>query len=392
MFEVIKDIVRLEFNQIVNSRITLFLYSLFPLIIFICFSIVYQNEIVREVPVAIIDDDKSDLSRTIIQYIEASPSMKIVSYLKSEQELKEEFLNGKIYGAFYFPTDLSSKIKSGKQANVTMFIDASNLIISNSLQNDGVKILKTINAGVLLKKLKSNGLTENQAMNLVNPVKVETNILYNPNYSYMTYLIPGLTTFILMMIVIIGAVPIINQKITEKDFQILLNRTGKKLMPVLLGKSIPHLAFHFANILILVGIIFPLFNINIKSSVFITIVYLMFFILISFSFGIMLSSLIPKRTFATEVALFVITPAFIYSGLTFPLWAMPEIHQFIAKLIPFTYFLSGFIKLYEMDAELIYLKNEIAVMLIFWAISFSLTILSIKIRLRRIGKINNEEY
>ncbi len=392
MFEVIKNIVRLEFNQIVNSRITLFLYSLFPIIIFMCFSIVYQNEIVREIPVAIVDEDRSDLSRTIIQYIEASPSMKIVSSLKSQDELKEEFMKGNVYGAFYFPADLSLKIKSGKQANVVMFFDASNLIISNSLQNDGVKILKTINAGVLLKKLKSTGLNENQAMNIISPVRIETNILYNPNYSYMTYLIPGLTTFILMMVVIMGAVPIINQKIAEKDFQILLHKTGNKIMPVLIGKSIPHLAFHFANTLILVGIIFPLFNINIKSSVLITIFFLMFFILISFSFGIMLSSLIPKRTFATEVALFVITPAFIYSGLTFPLWAMPEIHQVIAKLIPFTYFLSGFIKLYEMDVELIYLKNEIAVMLIFLAISFSLTILSIKIRLRRIGKRNNEEY
>ncbi len=99
----------------------------------------------------------------------------------------------------------------------------------------------------------------------------------------------------------------------------------------------------------------------------------------------MLSSLIPKRTLATEVALFVLTPAFIYSGLTFPLWAMPGIHQFLAKLIPFTYFLSGFIKLYEMNLDIIYLKNELMVLMIFFALSFSIAILSIKIRLKQNG-------
>lgn len=391
MLKVILNIAQKEFNQIKNSRITVFLYSLFPIIIFLCFSIVYQNEIIREIPVAIVDEDKSDLSRTLIQYIESSPSMKIVNYCESKEELKEEFLRGKIHGGFYFPAELSSDIKSGKQSNVVMFIDASNLLISNSLLNDGTKILKTINAGILLKKFKSGGLTENQSLNLVNPLKVETNVLYNPNYSYITYLIPGLTTFILMMVVMMGAVPIINHKIGEEDFQFALRETKGKILPVLIGKSIPHLLFHLANILILVGIIFPAFHIVIRSSIMITILYLFFFIIVSFSFGIMLSSLIPKRTLATEVALFVLTPAFIYSGLTFPLWAMPGIHQLIAKLIPFNYFLSGFIKLYEMNLEIIYLKNELMVLMIFFAFSFSIAILSIKIRLKQNGIGHDEK-
>ncbi|MCL6495211.1 MAG: ABC transporter permease [Ignavibacterium sp.] len=381
MLKAIINIAKNELTQIRNSRITVFLYSIFPLIIFLCFSIVYQNEIIREIPVAIIDEDNSDLSRTIIQYIESSPSMKIVSYYTTQDEMKEEFLKGEIHGAFYFPADLSNKIKSGKQTEVIMFINASNLLISNSILNDGTKILKTVNAGILLKKFKSNGMTEKQAMNLVNPIKVESNILYNSNYSYITYLIPGLTTFILMMIVMMGAVPIINHKLTETEFQNELKMTNNKIFPLLVGKSIPHLLFHFANALILVGIIFPLFHIFVKSSQFILIIYLFYFIVVSFSFGIMLSSLIPKRSFATEVALFILTPAFIYSGLTFPLWAMPQIHQMIAKLIPYTYFLSGFIKLYEMGTSIIYLKKEIIVLSIFLLISFVITMISIKIRL-----------
>ncbi len=104
----------------------------------------------------------------------------------------------------------------------------------------------------------------------------------------------------------------------------------------------------------------------------------------------MLSSLIPKRLFATEVALFILTPAFIYSGLTFPLWAMPQIHQSIAKLIPFTYFLSGFINLYEMGTSLIYLKKEILVLSTFLIASFIITVISIKIRLK-IHKENSDE-
>lgn len=127
MLKVILNIVRKEFNYIKDSRITIFLYSLFPLIIFLCFSFVYKNEIIREIPVAILDDDKSDLSRTLIQYIESSPSMRIVTYPQTLEEVREQFLKGEINGTFYFPSELSKKIKSGKQTNVVMFIDASNL-------------------------------------------------------------------------------------------------------------------------------------------------------------------------------------------------------------------------------------------------------------------------
>jgi ABC-2 type transport system permease protein len=180
--------------------------------------------------------------------------------------------------------------------------------------------------------------------------------------------------------------------LTESEFQNELSITNNKIFPLLVGKSIPHLLFHFANALIIVGIIFPLFHINVKSSQFILIIYLFFFIVVSFSFGIMLSSLIPKRSFATEVALFVLTPAFIYSGLTFPLWAMPEIHQMIAKLIPYTYFLSGFIKLYEMGTGIIYLKKEIIVLSIFLFISFAITMISIKVRLNILRENSDEKY
>lgn len=391
MLKAIINIAKNELAQIKNSRMTIILYSIFPLIIFLNFAIVYQKEIITEIPIAIIDEDKSDLSRTIIQYIESSTSMKIVSYCNTQDEMREEFLKGEIHGGLYFPAELSNKIKSGKQSNVIMFTNGSNLLISNSLLNDGTKILKTVNAGILLKKFKSNGMTEKQAINLINPIKVESNILYNSNYSYITYLIPGLTTFIMMMIAIMGAVPIINHKLIESEFQNELAMTNNKILPVLIGKSIPHLLFHFANALILVGIIFPLFHINVKSSPFILIIYLFFFIVVSFSFGIMLSSIFQKRSFATEVALFVITPAFIYSGLTFPLWAMPEIHQIIAKLIPFTYFLSGFIKLYEIGTSIIYLKKEIIVLSIFLIISFVITIISIKIRLNILRENSDEK-
>lgn len=383
---IFSEIVRDEFHKITNSKVTIILYSIVTLLVFLSFSFVYKNEIITEIPVAIYDADKSDLSRNIIKMIESASSMKIAYYVNSMDEAQKLFKENKIHSAFYFPQNFSTQIKSGKQSEVVMFINSSNLIISNSLLNDGTKILKTVNAGILLKKLESSGLTEKQAMNLVNPIRVESNILYNQNYSYITYLIPGLTTFTLMMIIIMGAIPIINENIEDEDFKKTYKATGFKITPIIIGKAIPHFAFHFSNMLILIGLIFPIFHIYTQARIILIIGYLILFELVSFSFGIMLSSLVPKRVFATEVALFVLTPAFIYSGLTFPLWAMPKIHQLIAQLIPYTYFLSGFVKIFIMNASFVYFKNDIFILLLFLVISMIITIISLKIRLIKIRR------
>lgn len=379
-------IVRDEFRKITESKVTIILYSIVPLLIFFSFSLVYKNEIVTEIPIAIYDEDKSDLTRSIEKMIESAPSMRIAYYANSMEEVKDLFKRNKIHSAFYFPNDFSSKIKSGKQSKAVMFINSSNLIISNSLLNDGTKILKTVNAGILMKKLQSVGLTEKQSMNILNPIRVESNILYNKNYSYITYLIPGLTTFTLMMIIIMGAIPIINENIEDEDFKQTYKLTGFKITPILIGKALPHLTFHLSNMFILIGIIFPLFHVYSQANIFVVIGFLFLFELVSFSFGMMLSSLVPQRVFATEVALFILTPAFIYSGLTFPLWAMPKIHQLIAHLIPYTYFLSGFVKIFIMDAEFVYFKNDTLILLLFLTISLLITIISFKIRLRKIKK------
>ncbi len=386
-FNILKLIVKDEFRKIIGSRITILLYAVFPIVIFLSFSLVYQKEIIREIPVAIFDDDNSDLSKTIIKYVASSPSMEIVEYVNSIGEAKDEMLRGKIQGFFYLPPDLSLNIKSGKQANAFLFINSSNLIISNSLLSDGSKILKTVNAGILIKKFRSSGLTESQAIDLANPIKVESNILYNTNYSYISYLIPGLTTFSLMIIIILGAIPIISHKLDHKEFSDFLSKTNNNVSLILFGKSLPHLAFHFANILVLVGIIFPLFNIHTTASAFAVLMYLFFFVIVCLVFGLMLGALIYKRVLATEAALFILMPAFIYSGLTFPLWAMPEIHQIIAKMIPFTYFLSGFIKIFQMNADFHYMINDLLFLVSFLIISFIITIISIKIRLIRINRV-----
>ena len=382
-FQTLIKVIRREFTRITDRKSLSTLYFIIPVILFALFSLIYMNELIRGVPIAIYDEDHSELSLLLTRYAGSASSMKITTYVNSMDELKSEFRKGNIKGAFYFPKDMEKKVKAGKQANVSLFINASNIIISNYLLNDGTKIIKTVSGGVLLKKLRSAGLMEDQAMDIISPIKIESMVLYNPNYSYANYLVPGLTTFSYLMIIMVASVLLISSEFTHNTFPELLELSHKKVSIIILGKSLPHLIIHTVNLIILIGIIFPLFNITINSFAFGLILFLIFFAIVVFAMGFMISSLFHNQMFATELALFIVTPAFIFSGLTYPLWAMPGIYRFVAALIPYTHFLSGFVKLSIMNVPFRYIVPEIFYLLIFLVVAVGVTIIALKHHIKK---------
>lgn len=377
-----KIIVR-EFKRI-RERKTLFLLEIiFPVILFFLFSEIYKEEVIREMPIAIYDADNSSLSRTIIQFIDSSPTLKITESLNSIDEVKDEFLKGRIRGAFAFPRNFEKDVKSGQSSSVIVYKNSSNILVGNYILKESASIIKTVSGGALLKKLRSSGLTNEKAMAIVNPIQIETASLYNPTYSYENYLMPGLVTFTLQMMVMLAAVIVISSEYSHHSFNELVNLAGNSAYKILIGKSIPHLLIHFGSITLIIGIIFPLYNITIHGSVFTVFVLMVTFIFASFFLGLLISAIINDQLLATEIAVFINTPAFIFSGFTFPIWGMPFIHTIFAQILPFTHFLTAFLKVYQMGASFSDITNEIMILSLFGIISIIGILITLKIKMRK---------
>ena len=372
------NVAKRELSRILHKRSLYILSIIAPPVIFLLFALVFRSSLLRAIPVAVYDEDKSSLSILITRYIESTASMEVVKYVNSLDELKQEFLKGNVKGAFYLPKNMERDVKKGKQSNPVIFINSMNLIISNNILNDGAKIIKTVSGGIFLQKFRTSGVSECQAMSIVNPVKIDTQILYNSNYSYEQYLFPGLAVFTLMMIIMLTSVLLISSEFVHNTFPDLLITAQNKISAIIIGKSIPHILIHSINIFILIGVIFPLFEISINGHVILTLLFLILFVIVTFFFGIAISSLFHDQMFATEIVLFYNTPAFIFSGLTFPLWAMPKAIAFATQFILFTPFLSGFLKIYQMGTPLLYILTDIFKLLIFLVLS--LIVLSLSLR------------
>ncbi len=373
-----------EFNRIFERKTLYLITIIFPIIFFLIYGFIYKQELIREVPISIYDEDNSSLSQKIKEQIEASSSLKIAKYSFNIYEIKNDFRNGEIYGAFHIPKGFEKNIKKGKNSTVVVYINSTNLILNNIILKDATTIIKTASASILLKKIRSKGNSFNKSLDIINPVRIETASLYNYNYSYSYYLVPGLIGFTLQMIIMISSVLVFSSEFSHNSFEELAAVGKYNPFTIIVGKLVSHVIIHLANILLILFILFPLFNIHVNGSYTLLFFVYIIFVLANLSIAFAVSSLIKDQQFASELVVFFNTPAFIFSGFTFPLWAMPKIHAVIAYTMPFTYFMNASIKVMYMNCNISFIKNEMFVFVFIIIFFFIITLISIARKTKRI--------
>ncbi|HPS65538.1 MAG TPA: ABC transporter permease, partial [Ignavibacteria bacterium] len=308
------NVMKRELGRISRNKTIYSLSIFFPIFLFTLLSFIYKDGVVREIPVVVCDRDHSSLSDSYCQLIESDGAMKIVKYVASLEDIENAFKNGGIYAGIYIPDNFESDIKKGISTSVVIYNNSLNIITNNTVLKSGKTFTKSFSGAILLKKLRSKGLPEDEVMNIINKVTIDTQSLYNPNYNYLDYLIPGLVPSMLQMLIMVVAVLLLSSEFTHGTFADLLETSRYRIGALILGKSIPHIAIHTITAIGILAILFPLFGISGNGSMLLSIGVYFIFVCASFFMGMAISALVHDQYLSTEVALFLNTPAFIFSG------------------------------------------------------------------------------
>ena len=367
--------IKKEFKSILNLR-TLMIALVAPLSAAIFFLFLYGSEISRNLPVGVYDADRSELSRTLIRYVNASNYMNITEEINSLDKIKTEIQSGNLQAVFVIPKDLEKDIKSGKPSTVVVYKNTSNIVTGNMILKDAATIIRTVSAGIFLKKIEAKGRMKDQAEILANSIKIESKPLFNPNYSYSFFLVPGLIFVTLQLAAMLSSVNISSSSVE-------VNNLGTYI-----AKLAPHSGIQIINFSVLTFIILPIFNIILYKN-FLPILFLyMLLILSSVALSILISLIFKKELLRTEVVLLMNTPAFLFCGLTYPLNLMPDFHIWFAQTIPFTHFLEGFLKLFYMDGNVYSVSKQLNILLIYTAGITAASLLVITLKKRKTEVLN----
>ncbi len=382
----ILNIAKRELKYIFTTKSRIILLFLVPLVVYVFVTFIYSHQVIHGVPVAVYDEDNTELTRAITRFVDANATMELVFRATSFHELEEMILSGEIQGAFYFPHGMTAKVKRGGSAKVNILINSTNIVYGNLLYKAASEVVVTVSSGILLKKFRMKGLTEEQAMNLVMPIRLHPRALYNPNYNYMQYLSPGLLTVLFQMILMFAGASAINIEFENKTIRDLLRMAKGKPLNIIFGKALAYVSVSMFPAILMLGIVFPFFGVKVYGNLLVLFIYLMYFAFVSVSLGLMLSSIFLERVMALDIAFFYNSPAFVFSGFTFPAWALPVFNQLYGNIIPYTHFVYGFIKIYQMNTPLSYLTPHLLMLVIFLIVGLTGSYFALKFQIKKLNQ------
>ncbi len=359
----IKKIFKKEFMTVLTDEETklimvgaIFLYGLFYLIPF-------HNQETRNLPIGVIDNDNSTLSREFTRDLNAHRNVNVVEYLYNIDDAKEEFYKNNIKGFILIPKDFEKDVKRGNPSNIAAYTDSSFLIIykqiASAVGETANYFSNALEIGTLLKK----GVNKDKALSIVAPIDFIQNPLYNPIGSYQNYIYPMILIIVLQQTMLIGIGMInglqnemmkgtkINEggKIVYKKID-TISEYSKNSVEIVLGKACAYALLYFIYAL-MYFLLFPTFGVYDMSYNIIPMLMLLIPYLFACAFvGIGLTYFCPRREDVLILMIPTSVPFIFLPGFVWAKEAIPPLLHFISEFVPFEPAADGLVKVNQMGA------------------------------------------
>lgn len=344
-----------------------------PIFLTLLFGGVYMNSYIEDIPVAILDEDNTSLSRMIVQQFNDDDKFNVTYHVDSRDELKELIDSRKIHLGVYVPPNFSKDVMTLKSSEVMILVDGSNMVIGNNAYAQAVSIIQTISAGTQIKLIEAKGIVPNQSYNIAMPFQFADRMLYDPKMTYMNYLI-------------IGFIGVFLQQIMMSSVGISIVRNGediasKKTFIKLLSKIIALSIYALSSISLSIYLANKVFNAPINGSMLVAILMSLVFIFAISCPAIILASIIKDRLKFAQISFMLSLPTFACSGYLWTIDQLPEPMVIVSKILwPLIYYVRSFDEVIIKGLSFEIVKGNIIQMLIYILVWMPIAICILKKR------------
>lgn len=374
-----------EWKSIKSDKAIVSTFLSVTFIILIVYTYIYSNQVIKEIPVAIVNQDATKMSRDYIAMLDATEGTKTITTFTDLQEAKSAYYARKVEGIVIIPKNFEKDIRSGRQTTITSFSDAANMLFYKRVLGDVTTINGYFSAGIFIKKERAKGVSFNKAQQNYTPIQAISTSLFNTTSGYATYLIPVLTALIVQLVLLMGIGLLSGSRretvTTHTNFPRLLHKGGT--IPVLLAKACLYTAIFMVIIPIQVGIVYTLFGIPVRSSLISIYVFMIPYVFSVVFLGISISSFFKRREDSIVFLVLLSIPSLMLSGLSYPIEGFSKFYQFISISIPSTPGVNGFVRLTQMEASFREVLNEWNHLWLLAGIYFVAAAISLKIRAKK---------
>ena len=347
-------IVSNEIRFIIHDSGVMLILIFAPIIYATIYSLTYGTQVLRNIPIAVIDNDKTASSRRLTNILGMGANA-IVAYEPTDMaEAKRLFYNRNIYGIAYIPNGYERQLMGGEQTTIAVYLDASYMLMYRQVFQDLVEGINTTGAVVEFQHLIANGIEQPQARAIVQPVKYTSHTLFNPYLGYGSFIMPPVLILILQQTLLIGIGMIGGtwyERGLYRKFTIGQNKS-RGARSLLAGKAFTYFIVYAILSLYLFCVHYRLFHYPANGKTIHITLFMSIYLLSCIFVSIALSTLFRRRETPLMTFLWSSIPLLMLSGASFPSSAIPRLLDFVAVIFPSTLGIRGFVKIQTMGASL----------------------------------------
>ncbi|HEY5510260.1 MAG TPA: ABC transporter permease [Prolixibacteraceae bacterium] len=336
-------VIRRELNRIANSWVLLFTTIFGPASVFLLVSWMFSAAVVRDLPITVVDNDQTQLSRKIARMIDALPAANIVFKSVSLEEARSRMTKGDVDAVIYIPDGLEKSVQRGMQTELALYLNNTNVVKGGVLQSQLVTVLSTISGGVKLQTMVKKGIQPRDAILKVQPIKPDIHLLFNPYGNYAYFLMMGLLPLLAVVFIFLGTSYAIGIEMKEGTGADWIKTAGDSTTVALIGKLIPYILLFFAGLMFMNILLIRVMGTPLNGSLAMVLFSEFLLILAYQAMAIVVLTVTINLRLTLSLGSAYTMMALTFSGLTFPAMGMPLLAKFFSFVFPYTFWLKVFL-------------------------------------------------
>ena len=334
-----------EMRDMFKDEGALLFVILLPLAYPLLYSWIYNNEVVREVPVAVVDNSHSQTSREFVRHVDASPDVRVAAWSNNLEEASRLVARQEVYGIILLPEDFDRQLGRMQQAHVSVYCNMGLMLTYKAIFQTCSAVAADMNSHIQIA-LSGNPTTREDQLT-THPMQVSDVPIFNNTGGYGNFILPGVLVLIIQQVMLLGIGIAYGTSYEKRRFSRLTPMYERRfgLARIMIGRT---MGFFVLFLLIAAWVLLAvprMFHFVQMLHFCDFLLFVVPYLLACVFFATTFSFFIRQRENVMLLVVFTSVPFLFMSGVSWPKSNIPEVWQWVSWLFPSTFGIQGFIKM-----------------------------------------------
>ena len=303
----------------------------------------YLTQILREIPIAVVDNDLSHMSLDVLQTLDASGTLKVVLRADTLGQAKRAIDRGEVFAIVGIPPGTERDVLKGVTARLPVYADATYLLVFKAASSGIAAALASLSADIAAGGARADGSLSRASLASLQPADILIQPIFNPVGGYASYVVPAAFALILQQPLLMAAAMLTG---------LALASASARPFATVVGRAVAHLVIYLPALALFLIVLPHLYGFSTLGSATEIFLFAVPFVLATSFLGQAVGAFFRRQESSLLAFLAFGLPLFFLVGYSWPREAMPAPVLAAARVIPSELAIDGLVRLNQMGASL----------------------------------------